>query len=188
MTPTQALVVTEGSHIPPDFQKRAFELFGKHPKRMKVLEALLDPHHSDTTIKDLCKEGEFSRDAYYKALKDKEFVSLLVDIREAMYPMQRSELASAILRDAMIPLHDAFRVEFGAHGPEIVPFHSSLIKTREQAASIVGLMLKQPDVSLTKGHHEVFHHFQNVPDGILQKFADTGVWQEEWGPRPWEKK
>jgi hypothetical protein len=186
--PTQALTLerTE-TFVPPDFQKRALELFGRHPKRMMVLEAILNPDNAGKTVTGICKENDFSRDAYHNALKDKNFTDLLVDIREALYPIQRSELASTILRDAMMPLREAFRVEYGAHGPEIVPYHSSLVKTREQAASIVGLMLKQPDVSLTKGHHEVIHTFQRLPENILEEFAETGVWKEEWGPRPWVK-
>lgn len=174
------------THIPPAFQKKAVQIC--KGKRLQVLEAVLNPEWFDKTVVEKCELSDFSRETYHAAFKDDEWLELLVSIRESLYPYKRSQLAARIIGDAMTPIQDAF-IETVDRGGNVtaVPFHASVVKSREQAATILGLMLKQPDISLSKGEHEVIHTFKRTSDQVLVKFAETGKWLEEWGPQPWLK-
>jgi hypothetical protein len=138
-------------------------------------------------VKHVCTDNGFSTVSYYAAFRDTGWLQLLIDIREALYPYQRNELAHRIVKDAMIPLRDAFRVEQGPKNVEVIPFHASVVKSREQAATILGLQLKQPDISFSKSQNEIVHTFKNLPDKVVEEFANTGIWDDKWGPKPWEK-
>lgn len=188
MTQSTAIDVFKPVNIPPKFLPEAIKTFPLGNKRIEVLDAVLDASNKDLKVAEICKKYGFSRDAYYNAFRDERFVKLLCDIREFLYPYQRSQLAEQILADALTPLKDAFRVEHGERGPEVIPYVSSLVKTRDQAAAILGLQLKQPDVNVNVGQTEVIHRFQQHSNEVLEEFASTGVWKDEWGAPPWVKK
>lgn len=186
MTKLLAPVFTTNSNIPPAFQKKALDAC--KGKRLQVLEAVLNPEWFDKTVAEKCELSGFSRESYYAAFKDDAWLELLVSIRESLYPYKRSQLAARIVGDAMIPIKDAFHHTTDRLGDtQAIPYHASVVKSREQAATILGLQLKQPDISLSKGEHEVIHTFKRASDEVLTEFAETGIWKPEWGEQPWRK-
>jgi len=180
-------VVTKASNIPPGMQKEVQEAFPLTGKRHRVLEAVLNPENAGMSTSSICAAAGFSRDTYYNAFQDPRFTAFLARIQQIKYPYQRSELARQIIEDAMTPMKEAFRVEHGDRGPEVIPYHASVVKTREQAASILGLTIKQPDLSLVQSQNINVHLFKGVPDDVLGEFTKTKKWPARAGKPPWEK-
>ena len=175
----QALVITEGTIVPPSVQPQ-FHLL---PEKQRItLEAMLDPENIGLTVTHLCEKIGINRVYYYKMLRKKEFQAVLIAAREALYPVERSALARRIVYDAMTPLNKAFYLANGPKGPEMVPYANALVKTREQAATVLGLDLKPADVKEVKGTLGVLHELIGLPREKLEEIANRQVPQLPPGP------
>ncbi len=175
------------SHIPHQFVERVMTELGQG-KKILVLDGMLNGEHVNKHIKDFCKDVGVSLTTYYASMHDPAFVKLLSDIRKDLYPVKKAELAERILADAMTPLSEAVNVVMTKRGPEQVPYHASLVRTREQAGAIIGLLLKQPEMKHVSGSVDILHSFMKADEKHLEHFVTTGEWHPEAGDPPWLQK
>ena len=110
----------------PSISERMLGLSGA---RRRILRVLMDPEQAYLGPEGVCKAARVARSTYWEARRDETFLDLLEDVREGLFPCARILLGKRIIDDAMTPLEEADNA-------------AALVKTREQAAAILGIPIK----------------------------------------------
>ena len=143
-----------------------------------VLDAYMaKPGSSDAELGDLVGRGA----GWVRKLKNtgtwRMAGELLVDMAR---PGAKLAIENAILSDAQLGIT---QVETGAAG--------ALVKTRDQAAAILGIDVKPPEKTEHShtGELSMVHRMaQEHPREALEAFQETGEWDEaRWGLPPWRR-
>ena len=147
--------------------------------RRRILKALMDPDHAGLGPEALCRVARVARSTYWETRRDPEFLELVDDTRDTLFPLARVMLAKQVIEDALQPLQEA-------NGPGEA---GALVKTREQAAGLLGMDLTPPGKVQHdhQGQGSMVHQMaERYPREALETFEATGSWDEErWGLPPW---
>ena len=92
----------------------------------------VDPESAGCGPEEIARRANVARSTYWEARRDPRFTGLLEGLRDQLLPGWKLELAQRILIDALTPLAESRHPD-------------KLVRTREQAAAIVGLALSPRD-------------------------------------------